>query len=156
MSYRLKITASLGSYARIGLLGTALVLGGCLSQTIQHGYVVSPEALQQIPVGASKDQVLLALGTPSTVETFGREGFYYISQKTRKRAAFSRGKIVDQRVVAVFFDQDGVVQQVGDFGLKDGKVFDFLNRTTPTGGSEITFLQQILKSSVNPLNAINK
>src|SRR6185295_7698132 len=35
-------------------------------QTTQHGYVVSPDALQQVPVGSSKDQVLIALGSPST------------------------------------------------------------------------------------------
>lgn len=135
-------------------LGLTLALSGCISQTLQHGYIVSPEALQQVPVGASQDQVLLALGTPSTVESFDRQGFYYISQTARKRAAFSRGKIIDQRVVAVYFDQDGSVEQVGDFGLKDGKLFDFLNRTTPTGGSEITFLKTILNAAGAPLGAV--
>ncbi|MEP6357278.1 MAG: outer membrane protein assembly factor BamE [Hyphomicrobiales bacterium] len=136
-------------------LGIVLGLSGCaVSQTLQHGYVVSPEALRQVPVGASQDQVLLALGTPSTVEKFDRQGFYYISQTAQKRAAFSKGKIVNQRVIAVYFDEEGTVEQIGDFGLKDGKVFDFLTRTTPTGGSEITFLQQIFNAASKPLNNI--
>lgn len=140
----------------ISVLGLSLMLGGCFAQTFQHGYVVSPEALQQVPVGASQEQVLLALGTPSTIESFGREGYYYISQTAKKRAAFGRGKLVNQRVVAVYFDEEGSVQNIGDFGLKDGKVFDFLTRTTPTSGSEITFLQQILKAASNPQSAISQ
>ena len=141
------------NFGKTAVIALPLLLGGCFSQTLQQGYVVSPEALQQIPVGASQEQVLLALGTPSTVESFKTEGFYYISQTTKKRAAFTRGKIVNQRVIAVYFNEEGNVRNIGDFGLKDGKVFDFLTRTTPTSGSEITFLQQLLKAAENPLSA---
>lgn len=144
----------MGNLGKIAVIALPLMLGACVSQTLQHGYVVSPEALQQIPVGASQEQVLLALGTPSTVESFKTEGFYYISQTTKKRAAFARGKVVNQRVVAVYFDEAGSVRNIGDFGLKDGRIFDFLTRTTPTSGSEITFLQQILKAAENPTSAI--
>lgn len=145
-----------GNFMKITVVGLSVVLGGCFAQTLQHGYVVSPEALQQIPVGASQEQVLLALGTPSTIESFGREGYYYISQTAKKKAAFGQGKIVNQRVVAVYFDDDANVQNIGDFGLKDGKIFDFLTRTTPTSGSEITFLQQVLKAAANPQSAVNQ
>jgi outer membrane protein assembly factor BamE (lipoprotein component of BamABCDE complex) len=61
---------------------------GSFSQTSQHGYVVSPEALEQIPVGSSKDQVLIALGSPSTTAKFGNDVFYYISQTRYRAAAF--------------------------------------------------------------------
>ena len=39
-----------------------------------------PAAIDQVPVGSSREQVLLALGTPSTTATFDNEVFYYISQ----------------------------------------------------------------------------
>jgi outer membrane protein assembly factor BamE (lipoprotein component of BamABCDE complex) len=76
------------------------MLGG-LSETTQHGYVVSPEALQQIPPGSSKDQVLIALGSPSTTANYGNDVFYYISQTRQRAAAFMADKVIDQRVVAV-------------------------------------------------------
>ena len=38
----------------------------------------------------------------------------------------------------------GAVQRVANYGLKDGKVFDFISRTTPTGGSDQNFLAQVL------------
>ena len=54
------------------LAGAAvLTLVGC-AQTTQHGYIPSEIALQQVPVGSSRDQVLIALGTPSTVGVLSR------------------------------------------------------------------------------------
>ena len=43
--------------------------GGSFSETLQRGYVLPEGALEQIPVGASQEQVLIVLGTPSTVAT---------------------------------------------------------------------------------------
>src|SRR5262249_14292180 len=47
----------------------AAPLGGCFSETYQKGYIVPEGALEQIPIGASQEQVLIVLGTPSTVAT---------------------------------------------------------------------------------------
>ena len=121
---------------------------GSFSQTSQHGYVVSPEALEQIPVGSSKDQVLIALGSPSTTAKFGNDVFYYISQTRYRAAAFMPEKVVDQRIVAVYFDKKDNVERVANYGLQDGKVFDFISRTTPTGGVDESFLQQVLAGVV--------
>jgi outer membrane protein assembly factor BamE (lipoprotein component of BamABCDE complex) len=105
-------------------------------------------ALEQVPVGSSKEQVLIALGTPSTTGNFGGEVFYYISQTRHRPVAFMPDKVVDQRVVAVYFDDKETVTRVANYGLKDGVVFDFISRTTPTGGGDQTFLQQVLAGVV--------
>mgnify|MGYP000023157373 CR=1 FL=1 len=122
----------------------SLGAAGCISTESQHGYIIPDYALEQIPVGSSKDQVLIALGSPSTVENFGGEAFYYISQTRKQAAAFMPEKVVDQRVVAVYFDQNDKVTRVANYGLKDGKVFDFVSRTTPTAGKDENFLTQVL------------
>ena len=116
---------------------------GDISETMQHGYVVSPEALQQVPVGSSRDQVIIALGSPSTTETFGNEVFYYISQTRNRPAKFMPDKVVDQHVVAIYFDEKHTVTRIANYGLKDGKIFDFVSKTTPTGGLDRSFLQQV-------------
>ncbi len=130
----------------------ALMLSGCvgggpvfapISQTSKHGYVVADMALEQVPVGSSQDQVLIALGTPSTTANFGGDVYYYIGQTRKQPAAFMPSKIVDQRVLAVYFDKSHKVQRLADYGKKDGKVFDFVSRTTPTGGRDESFLQQV-------------
>jgi outer membrane protein assembly factor BamE (lipoprotein component of BamABCDE complex) len=61
------------------LLALALPLGGCLDETFQRGYVLPEGALEQIRLGASQEQVLIVMGTPSTVATVSGEAFYYIS-----------------------------------------------------------------------------
>jgi outer membrane protein assembly factor BamE (lipoprotein component of BamABCDE complex) len=145
-------------WAPLGLMTIALMAtAGCMtkgpespqgifsgiSETTQHGYVVPPDALQQIPVGSSRDQVLIALGSPSTTANFGNEVFYYISQTRHRAAAFLPDKVVDQHVVAVYFDSKHQVQRVANYGLQDGKIFDFVSRTTPTGGADQNFIQQV-------------
>ncbi len=129
-------------------LACALALAGCgnFSETLQRGYVLQEGALEQIPVGATQEQVLIVLGTPSTVATVNGEVFYYISQKSERSAAFMPHEVVDQRVVAIYFDKDRRVQRLANYGYKDGKIFDFLSQTTPTGGQELNYLRGIFRN----------
>ena len=129
----------------------AVVLAGCnASQTLNpretytQGYIIDQQTLDQVPVGSSREQVLLALGTPSTTATFDNEVFYYISQTRVRAVAFANPKVVDQRVLAVYFGDDGRVQNIANYGLQDGKIFDFLSRTTPTAGKDQNFLMQMI------------
>ena len=124
-------------------------LAGCVGEKLQRGYVASELGLQQVPVGASREQVMLALGTPSTTADFGGEVFYYISQTTSRPVAFMNTRVVDQRVLAVYFDEEQTVDRIADYGLKDGRVFDFVSRTTPTAGSDFSFLSQLLSAAGN-------
>jgi outer membrane protein assembly factor BamE (lipoprotein component of BamABCDE complex) len=126
----------------------ALALAGCSSfgETLQRGYVLPDGALEQIPVGTTQEQVLIVLGTPSTVATVNGEAFYYISQKAQREAAFMPHEIIDQRVVAVYFDPDRRVRRLANYGMKDGKVFDFMSQTTETGGQELSYLRNIFKN----------
>ena len=118
-------------------LALGVLLGGCTGETFQKGYLVPEGALEQIPIGASQEQVLIVLGTPSTVATVSGEVFYYISQRAERPIAFMPQEVVDQRVVAVYFDKNRRVQRLANYGLKDGKLFDFVSRTTPTSGREL-------------------
>jgi len=117
-----------------------LGLSGCFSETYQKGYIVPEGALEQIPVGASQEQVLILLGTPSTVATVSGEAFYYISQRAERPVAFMQQETVDQRVIAVYFDKNRRVERLANYGIKDGKIFDFVSRTTPTSGREINYI----------------
>jgi outer membrane protein assembly factor BamE (lipoprotein component of BamABCDE complex) len=138
----------------VSLLAVAAALAGCNSskmigdldpsETLNQGYIIDQQSLDMVPVGSSREQVLLALGTPSTTATFDNEVFYYISQTRKRSVAFEKPKLVDQKVLAVYFGPDNRVTQIANYGLKDGKVFDFVSRTTPTGGKDQSFLAQII------------
>jgi outer membrane protein assembly factor BamE (lipoprotein component of BamABCDE complex) len=127
------------------LLVVGLLLGGCFGETFQRGYVVPEGALEQIPIGSSQEQVLIVLGTPSTVATVAGEVFYYISQRSTRSIAFMPDSMVDQRVIAVYFDKNRRVERLANYGLKDGRIFDYVSRTTPTGGKEVNYLGAMLK-----------
>jgi len=120
-------------------------LGGCTSEQFQKGYILPPGALEQIPIGASQDQVLIVMGTPSTVATLNGEVFYYISQRSERKVAFMNQQVVDQRVIAVYFDKNRQVQRLANYGLQDGKIFDFISRTTTTSGQELSYLTPLFK-----------
>ncbi len=126
----------------------ALCLGGCIGYDgeISRGYVVDPHSLAQVTAGTSAEQVLVALGTPSTTSTVGGSAWYYISQTVDRSFAFSPPAVVDQRVVAVYFAKDKKVERVANYGLQDGKIIDFVTRTTPTGGAEQGFLKNLFNS----------
>jgi len=142
------VVQSKGGRAAAYVLAFALVLplGGCFGETFQRGYVLPDGALEQIRLGASQEQVLIVLGTPSTVATVSGEAFYYISQRAERAVSFMPTTITDQRVVAVYFDQNRRVQRVASYGIKDGRVFDFISRTTPTAGSDLTVVQALFDS----------
>jgi len=139
------------------VLVVAAALSGCNTskmvgdlnpgETLNQGYIIDQDTLDQVPVGSSREQVLLALGTPSTTATFDNEVFYYISQTRRRSVAFENPKLVDQKVLAIYFGSDNRVSRIANYGLKDGKVFDFVSRTTPTGGKDQNFLSQIISGA---------
>ena len=107
------------------VLALGLLLGGCFTETYQRGYIVPEGALEQIPIGSSQEQVLIVLGTPSTVATVSGEAFYYISQRAERPVAFMPQHVVDQRVIAVYFDKNRRVERLANYGIRDGKMFDY-------------------------------
>ena len=132
------------------LIAMAAVLGtGCSEQVLKHGQHFSQGDLQQIQPGMSREQVRLTLGTPSTTTTASATGgdiYYYISS-VATQAAFFKPKEVDRQIVAVYFNPLGSVERVANYGLKDGKVFDFISRTTPApGGNEDGLLKQLFRN----------
>jgi outer membrane protein assembly factor BamE (lipoprotein component of BamABCDE complex) len=129
-------------------LAVALVcaaMAGCSGEQFQKGYILPPGALEQIPIGASQDQVLIVMGTPSTVATLNGEVFYYISQRSERPVAFMNQSVTDQRVIAIYFDKNRQVVRLANYGLKDGRIFDFISRTTPTSGHEMSYLAPLFK-----------
>ena len=144
--------SSRGLAARWRGLGTAVAialgcaaLAGCTGEQFQKGYIMPPGALEQIPIGASQDQVLIVMGTPSTVATLNGEVFYYISQRSERPIMFMNDRIIDQRVIAIYFDRNRQVRRLANYGLKDGQIFDFISRTTPTSGQELSYLAPLFK-----------
>jgi outer membrane protein assembly factor BamE (lipoprotein component of BamABCDE complex) len=130
-----------------GALALGAALSGCLGYDgdFDRGYQVDQQSLDQLKVGATtKPQALALMGTPSTTSTVGGDAWYYIGQKMSRALAFMPAKMTDQNVLAIYFDKSGKVERIANYGMQDGKVFDFVSRTTPTGGAEPSFLRNIM------------
>jgi outer membrane protein assembly factor BamE (lipoprotein component of BamABCDE complex) len=142
MSRRVSTTlARLALAASIGLPVTACTMG----EEFQRGYLLDERAVQQVKAGMNAEQVLQTLGTPSTVSTVGNKSWYYISQTSRRRVAFMGESLTDQRVMAVYFDRNFKVERTALYGIQDGKVFDFISRTTPASGQDQNFVGALFR-----------
>jgi len=141
--------AELGSHlspAVAAVLFGSLLLTGCGGNTIRQGHLFQEEDLAQVRPGMGKDQVVLALGTPDTQSVAGgTPAYYYISTTAEQPLAFMTPQVTDRRIVAIYFNNKERVEQVANYGLKDGKVVDFVTRETPTYSRDQGLLKELFR-----------
>lgn len=131
---------------RLSLVLAACALGvsACNPVLRAHGYRYSVEEEPVItPAEDTQNSVLRMLGSPSTRGSFEQNTWYYISA-TRESIAYLRPATRDRRILAIRFDDDGVVDEVLDYDLEDGRVVSYASRETPTRGRELNLLEQLL------------
>jgi outer membrane protein assembly factor BamE (lipoprotein component of BamABCDE complex) len=121
-----------------------LVTAGCVEQVERRGHLFTANDLQQVQPGMTQDQVRGVLGTPDTTSTVGANSYYYISS-TAKGVSFLQPTEVDRQVLAVYFNPYGTVDHIANYGIRDGKVFDLISRTTPSAGNEKTLLEKLFR-----------
>ena len=125
-----------GPMACAVVAAVAFSLSACSEQVTVHGHQFRPTDLQSIQPGMSQEQVRSTLGSPATTAVVGNgNAFYYISS-TMAQTSFMLPSEKDRQVVAVYFNEGGTVDQIANYGLKDGKVFDFISRSTPAPGAK--------------------
>jgi outer membrane protein assembly factor BamE (lipoprotein component of BamABCDE complex) len=125
-------------------LCAALALASCTIPVDQRGNLPDERNLAQIKPGETdKATVTRLIGSPSSVAAFDANTWYYISQKT-KTVAFFRTDVLDQEVVAITFDQDGVVKTVNNRGIQDAQAVTPNPNATPTNGREFSTIEMFL------------
>ena len=143
MKYRSAFVRPTAALAVITVVA-ALAVAGCAPEINLRGHVPNPESLAQIKPGQqTRDQVLDMLGSPSAVGTFEDTRWYYITRKT-EQLAFYDPELTEAQIVMVEFDTAGFVKQVAHLSNDDAREIDPVDRTTPTKGRQLGFLQQIL------------
>ena len=121
------------------------LMAGCAATTIKHSHHFNDTEINQIQPGMSQDAVRNALGSPDTTSAVpSGNAFYYISS-TRKEVAFYKPEEVDRRVVAIYFNRVGSVEQVANYGMKDGRVFDYVSRETPAHMRDRNFISRFFR-----------
>lgn len=129
----------------IGVLG----LAACATIVRDHGYVPTDRQLDEVIVGVdTRDSVPETLGRPSTGGILDDGGFYYVSSRFR-HWAWTAPKEIDRQVVAISFDDKGVVSNVERFGLEGGRVVVLSRRITDSTLAGPTFIGQLFSNFGN-------
>lgn len=133
------------------LISTSLLLSSCGTVIDQHGYVAEFGAVEDIGKGMRKSEVVSILGSPSVITKTNGLSYYYISSK------FDRFRLLgtkenERQVIAIHFNRSSRVINVAHYGLKDGVVFDFIGKTTPSYKKDLNFIQELF-GNVGRFNA---
>ncbi len=129
------------------VIATALVTlsltAACAPTVNVRGNMIEDHKVAQVQSGVdTRTDVLRKMGSPTTIAPFDDTVWYYLRQTTEKRGIFD-DQVVDERIVVVMFDQNGVVEQIKDVDSKRQDI-PYVDRKTPTSGNELTFMQQML------------
>ncbi len=138
------LRASTGALA-LALAFSAAILDGCTPQRDNNGNIPLVEVVEAIKPGKhTRDEVATMLGSPSARATFEQEqAWYYIGKRTETLAFFTP-EVLEHRVLEIRFDDQGIVKEVKRHDATTADKVDLVERTTPTKGNELTFVEQLI------------
>lgn len=127
----------------VGLGALLIATTACTAQYRSHGFVPPEEELQQIVPGVDTTaSVEELIGAPTTAGVRNAGGFYYVQSDVR-HYAWQKPQVIDREIVAITFDQAGVVSNIVTYGLEDGRVVPIQKRVTVSGDGELSFIRKL-------------
>jgi outer membrane protein assembly factor BamE (lipoprotein component of BamABCDE complex) len=109
-----------------------------------RGNKVDSESLKELVPGTStKSDVTAIIGSPTARDSFDDNTWLYISEVTQERIGRTLGEL-QQNVVVVSFDDKGLLTTVHKLDKADALPVQVIARTTPSPGTEASFMQQLL------------
>ena len=141
-------------------LAAPVLLGGCSAIEYRpqvRGNKVDIDQLKELTPGTStRADVTSLIGSPTAKATFDDNTWIYISEVTQPRVGRIQG-INSQQVVTMVFDSGGVLRSIKQLNQGDAQPVDVVSRSTPSPGSEASFMQMLLgnvgKFSAGPAGA---
>src|SRR5262245_23429766 len=123
-----------------------LALAACSETITKHGHQFQDNDLKSVSAGMSQEQVKTALGTPTTTAVVGTGSAYYYISSTQGQTSFFTPVEKDRKVLAVYFNQVGSVDRVANYGIKDGKVFNFAKQQTATPSRDEGIIKALFRN----------
>jgi len=131
---------------KVGAVLLAAGIAACTPVIRNHGYVPAEDELALVEVGVdTRETVGQKIGRPSTSGLLNDEGWYYVQSQYRLVGPREPQEI-DRKVLAVTFNEAGVVENVALFGLEDGQVVEISRRVTETNIKGVSIITQLLGS----------
>ena len=129
----------------IALAGTM----ACTPIIRNHGYMPLAEDLALVEIGTdTRESLMTTLGPPVSGGVLSDSGYYYVASKFRHYGAFAPEEI-EREVLAVSFNEAGIVTNIERFGLQDGNVVILSRRVTDNGVRDTTLVRQLLRNIGN-------
>lgn len=122
----------------------AAVLVSCSPMHSSHGYLPHKDVIAKIRPGVhDRDSVTSLFGSPTTVANFNGEIWLYVKRES-EQIAFLPEKLLDQSVLAIRFDQNGIVSGIEELAMKDGETIEPVERKTVTRGQKLGLIEQLI------------
>ena len=129
-----------------------IMVVGCTPLYQNHGYIPSDEQLAEVLVGVdTRDTVVDFIGPPSAGSVTDGGGYFYVQSRFRLLGPL-KAKEIAREIVAIRFDDMGLVSNVEKFGLDNGNVVNLSRRVTEDLVRDTTFLRQLF-GSIGRFNA---
>lgn len=130
----------------VPILALVFALAGCSAQVNNHGFVPPDEEIEAILPGVdTRDSVALTVGQPSTAGVIEDNAWFYSAYSVRS-FAYRAPEVIERDIVAIAFDEEGVVEAVERYGLEDGQFVQLSRRVTDNGIGGVTLLTQIIRN----------
>ena len=145
-----------GAILRYGVAVLVLVaLAACSPVYNYHGFIPPKEDLDDIQVGLdTRDTVEAIFGKPGASGLLAEGAWYYVRSEF-KHEGLKAPQEINREVVAISFDDNGVIENIERFGLERGEVVVLERRVTDSNLQGISFLRQLF-GNVSGLGGITK
>lgn len=132
------------TFAVLTAVAFIVSLAACSPTFRSHGYIPPEEDLQELVVGIdTRASVEDVVGSPTAGGVLEGGNYFYV-RSTVKTFGPRRPEVVDREVLAISFDEDGVLGNIESFGLEDGQVVTLSRRVTDSGITNISFIRQLI------------
>ena len=125
----------------------ASLLGACsalqASPQVRGNRVDAAQLKDLVPGTSTRVDVTSLIGSPTAKAAFDDNTWIYISEVTQPRVGRIQG-VKSQDVVEMTFDDGGVLRNISHMSQADAQPVTVVARTTPSPGSESSFMQQLL------------
>ena len=120
-----------------------LTLSSCSLPSEYRGNAPSSEEVEQLVVQQSnKEDVRKTLGSPSSINAFDEDKWYYISQVQRNHSLFA-SQNVQQTVLALDFNEGGVLDKAEVMTLDDAQKVNPERQSTKIFGRTSSLFEDI-------------
>ena len=119
---------------------------------LRGNHVDADQLKELVPGTSTRADVTALIGSPTARATFDDNTWIYISEVTRPEIGRTQG-VLNQAVVVLNFDGQGVLRDVKQLDKEDALSVSVVSRTTPSPGTEASFLQQLF-GNIGRFNAL--